>query len=431
MNTTLVGEEIYQLIETLYPICRSITGNGFRETMKILKNHIPLDLTEIPTGTKVFDWTVPKEWNIRDAYIKNSKGEKIVDFHKSNLHILNYSIPFNGNVKLAELKEHLFSLPEQEDWIPYRTSYYKENWGFCVSQKTLNSLCDEEYEVCIDSSLEAGHLTYGEYLIKGELEDEFLISCHSCHPSLCNDNLSGISVATHLAKYLAQQKLRYSYRFLFIPGTIGSITWLSLNEDRVSRIKHGLVLACVGDAGKIHYKKTRQGNAEIDRAVLQTLMDSGDEYGIREFSPYGYDERQYSSPGFNLAVGNLSRTPHGQFPEYHTSADNLDLVTIESLADSFAKCVEIINVIDNNKKYLNTNPKGEPQLGKRGLYSTMGGRKDASNYEMSLLWVLNLSDGQHSLLDIAERSGIRFVSILEAASALVDCGLLVDVAIDG
>jgi aminopeptidase-like protein len=426
MDAKPVGEEIYQLIETLYPICRSITGNGFRETMQILKNHVPLDLHEIPTGTKVFDWTVPKEWNIRDAYVKNSTGKKIVDFQKSNLHILNYSIPYNGKVKLAELKEHLFSLPDHEDWVPYRTSYYKEHWGFCVTQKTLDSLCDEEYDVFIDSSLEDGHLTYGEYLIKGELEDEFLISCHSCHPSLCNDNLSGISVATYLAKYLSQQKLRYSYRFLFIPGTIGSITWLSLNEDRVSRIKHGLVLACVGDPGKIHYKKTRQGNAEIDRAVLQTLKDSGDEYGIRGFSPYGYDERQYSSPGFNLAVGNLSRTPHGQFPEYHTSADNLDLVTAESLADSFSKCVEIINIIDNNKNYRNTNPKGEPQLGKRGLYSTMGGRKDASNFEMSLLWVLNLSDGQHSLLDIAERSNLRFVSILEAARALVDCGLLVD-----
>jgi len=431
MDVHSVGQEIYQLIESLYPICRSITGNGFRESMRILKNHIPLDLHEIPSGTKVFDWIVPKEWNIQDAYVKNAHGEKVIDFQNTNLHILNYSIPFRGKVNLAELKEHLFSIPEYEDWIPYRTSYYKENWGFCVSQKTFKGLVDEEYDVFIDSSLADGHLTYGEYLIKGEFEDEFLISCHSCHPSLCNDNLSGMSVATHLAKYLSHQNLRYSYRFLFIPGTIGAITWLSLNETTVSRIKHGLVLACVGDAGKVHYKRTRQGNTEIDRAVVQVLKDSGDEYGIRDFSPYGYDERQYSSPGFNLAVGNLSRTPHGQFPEYHTSADNLDLVKAESLADSFSKCVEIINVVDNNKKYLNTNPKGEPQLGRRGLYSAMGGRKDASQYEMSLLWILNLSDGQHSLLDIAERSDIGFSSILEAASALVKCGLLVDATIGG
>ena len=408
MDSQSLGQEIYQLIENLYPICRSITGNGFRESMQILKKHIPLELHEVPTGTQVFDWAVPMEWNIRDAYIKNAKGEKVVDFHVSNLHILNYSVPVNKKVKLAELKEHLFSIPEHEDWIPYRTSYYKENWGFCITQKVLDSLQDEEYDVFIDSSLEDGYLTYGEYLIKGELEDEFLISCHSCHPSLCNDNLSGMGVATYLAKYLSQQKLRYSYRFLFIPGTIGSITWLSLNEDKALNIKHGLVMACVGDPGKMHYKKTRRGDAEIDRAVTHVLKHSGDDYEIMDFSPYGYDERQYSSPGFNLAVGNLSRTPHGRFPEYHTSADNLDFVKPESLADSLSKYAAIINVVDNNKKYLNTNPKGEPQLGKRGLYSTMGGRKDASNYEMSLLWVLNMSDGQNTLLDIAERSDVAF-----------------------
>ena len=426
MDSQSLGQEIYQLIENLYPICRSITGDGFRESMQFLKNHISLELHEVPTGTHVFDWVVPKEWNIRDGYIKNAKGEKIVDFQKSNLHILNYSIPINRKVKLAELKEHLFSLPDQADLIPYRTSYYKENWGFCITQTVLDSLHDEEYDVLIDSSLKAGHLTYGEYFIKGELEDEFLISCHSCHPSLCNDNLSGMGVATHLAKYLSQQKLRYSYRFLFIPGTIGSITWLSLNEEKVSNIKHGLVMACVGDPGKMHYKKTKHGDTEIDRAVTHVLKHSGDNYEIMEFSPYGYDERQYSSPGFDLAVGNLSRTPHGRFPEYHTSADNLDFVKPESLADSFSKYAEIINVVDNNKRYLNTNPKGEPQLGKRGLYSTMGGRKDASNYEMSLLWVLNMSDGQNTLLDIAERSDIAFSSIQEAAKALFDCGLLVD-----
>jgi len=426
MDYKTVGHDIYRLIESLYPICRSITGDGFRTSMQILQKDIPLELHEISSGTQVFDWVVPKEWNIRDAYIKNSRGEKVVDFQNSNLHILNYSLPVNRKVKLAELKEHLFSIPEHEDWIPYRTSYYKENWGFCITQKTLNNLNEEEYEVFIDSSLEDGHLTYGEFLIKGEIEDEFLISCHSCHPSLCNDNLSGMAVATYLAKHLSQKKLRYSYRFLFIPGTIGSITWLSLNENKISRIKHGLVIACVGDPGKMYYKRTRHGDAEIDRAVSHVLKHSGDEYEIVEFSPYGYDERQYSSPGFNLAVGNLSRTPHGRFPEYHTSADNLDLVKPDSLADSFSKYTEIINVVDNNKKYINTNPKGEPQLGKRGLYSTMGGRKDASNYEMSLLWVLNMSDGQNSLLDISERSGISFSSIIDAANALYEYGLLID-----
>jgi aminopeptidase-like protein len=426
MDTQSIGQEIHQLIENLYPICRSITGDGFRKSMQILKSHIPLELHEVPSGTQVFDWVVPREWNIRDAYVKNAKGDKLIDFQKSNLHILNYSQPVNKRVRLSELKEHLFAIPEHEDWIPYRTSYYKENWGFCVTQKVLDAMQDGEYDVFIDSSLEDGHLTYGEYFIKGELKDEFLISCHSCHPSLCNDNLSGMGVATFLAKYLNQQKSRYSYRFLFIPGTIGSITWLALNEEKVPNIKHGLVIACVGDPGKMHYKKTRHGNAEIDRAVAHVLKHSGDEYEIMEFLPYGYDERQYSSPGFNLAVGNLSRTPHGHFPEYHTSADNLEFIKNESLADSFSKYSAIIHVIDNNRRYLNSNPKGEPQLGKRGLYSMMGGRKDASNYEMSLLWVLNLSDTQNTLLDIAERSGIAFSSILEAAKVLRECGLLVE-----
>ena len=421
-----IGTKIYELIAELYPICRSITGNGFRESMRKLQRHIPLELHEVPSGTQVFDWIVPKEWNIRDAWIKNSKGEKIVDFQKSNLHVLNYSVPIHRKVKLAELKEHLFSIPEHEDWIPYKTSYYRENWGFCVTHRRLEGMTDEEYEVCIDSSLEDGHLTYGEYLIKGEIEDEFLISCHSCHPSLCNDNLSGMGVATFLASHMDRQKPRYSYRFLFIPGTIGSLTWLSINEEKTTNIKHGLVLACVGDPGFMHYKKTRRGDSEIDRAVNHVLKHSGTEYEIMEFSPYGYDERQYASPGFNLAVGNLSRTPHGRFPEYHTSADNLDFVKAESLADSFSKCVTIMDLIEHNKKYLNTNPKGEPQLGRRGLYSTMGGRKDASHYELALLWALNLSDGQYSLLDIAERSRLAFDTIYEAAQALLDCGLLVE-----
>ena len=427
MVSQSVGLEIYQLIKNLYPICRSITGDGFRESMRILQNHIPLQIHEVPTGTQAFDWVVPREWSIRDAYVKDSKGEKIVDFQESNLHILNYSVPYKGTVKLAELKEHLFSIPEHEDWIPYRTSYYKENWGFCISHRLLENLKEEEYEVLIDSSIEDGHLTYGEFFLKGEIEDEFLISCHSCHPSLCNDNLSGMGVATYLAKSLSQKQLRYSYRFLFIPGTIGSITWLSRNENKVSKIKHGLVIACVGDQGKMHYKKTRRGDAEIDQVVAYVLEHSGDEYEIMEFSPYGYDERQYSSPGFNLAVGNLSRTPHGRFPQYHTSADNLDFVKASSLADSYSKYAEIINIIDNNRKYLNTNPKCEPQLGKRGLYSTFGGRKDASTYELAILWVLNMSDGNYSLLNIAEKSGIAFSVICDAAKVLEGHGLLIEI----
>ncbi len=419
-----IGQEMYQLMTRLYPICRSITGDGFRASVRLLQQHIPLEIHEVPSGTPVFDWTVPKEWNIRDAYVKNARGEKVIDFQQSNLHVVNYSIPIHQKMSLVELRGHLFSIPDQPEWIPYRTSYYKENWGFCLSHRQLQSLEEGEYEVYIDASLEAGHLTYGEYYLPGQTGDEVLISCHSCHPSLCNDNLSGMALATFLAKSLGQLSLRYSYRFLFIPGTIGAITWLCLNETQVNRIKHGLVVACVGDPGKSTYKRSRQGEAEIDRAVKHVLKHSGQDYEIVDFSPYGYDERQYCSPGFNLPVGSLTRTPHGRYAEYHTSADNLDLVQPAYLADSLSKYLAVVNILENNQKYLNTNPKCEPQLGKRGLYGALGGQKEAKINELAMLWVLNLADGRHRLLDIAERSALSFDTIQTAAAALLKHNLL-------
>ena len=415
---------MFELIRSLYPICRSITGDGVRQTLKILQKHIPLTIHEVPTGTAVFDWTIPKEWNIRDAYIKNSKGEKIVDFHQCNLHVLNYSLPVKKKVSLDELKAHVFTLPDKPDWIPYRTSYYKENWGFCLSHNQLSALTDGEYEVFIDASLEDGCLTYGEYFLRGKTADEFLISTHICHPSLANDNLSGIALAVFLGKHLSALSARYSYRFLFTPGTIGSITWLSLNEAQANRIKHGLVLACVGDTGKITYKKSRRGHADIDRAVIQVLNSTGNSYEVCEFSPYGYDERQFCSPGFNLPVGCFMRTPHGRFPEYHTSADNLKFIDLKSLADSFSTSLAILSVIENNAVYLNQNPKCEPQLGKRGLYSSIGGKGDGKTQEIAMLWVLNFSDGENSLLDIADRSGMSFAKIHSAAEALKQNSLL-------
>lgn len=422
------GESMYSLVQMLYPICRSITGDGLRASLRLLQPQIPLKLHEVPSGTPVFDWTVPKEWNIRDAYIKNSRGKKVVDFGESNLHVVNYSVPIHQWMRLDELRPYLHTLPDHPDWIPYRTSYYRETWGFCLRRHTLDALPDDDYEVCIDASLEPGSLTYGEYLIPGQTQDEVLISCHSCHPSLCNDNLSGMVVGAYLARHLSTLRTRYSYRFLFLPGTIGAITWLYLNETQVERIKHGLVLACVGDPGPFTYKRSRRGQAEIDRAVVHTLVSSGRDYEIQDFSPYGYDERQYCSPGFNLPVGNLGRTPHGRFPEYHTSADNLDLVTPAALEDSLHMLLQIVDTVEGNRTYRNTNPKCEPQLGKRGLYSMMGGRTDAKQIEMAMLWVLNLSDGGASLLDIAERSGLAFATVRTAADALFDHGLLEEIA---
>ncbi len=420
-----LGPKMHALIARLYPICRSITGEGVRETLRVIREQVPIEVREVPSGTKVFDWTVPKEWNIRDAWIKNSAGERLVDFRALNLHVVSYSTPVQRRMSFAELQGHLHTAAGQPDWVPYRTTYYKEDWGFCLSEKQLARFRpEEECEVCIDSSLEDGHLTYGEYFLKGEQPEEILISCHVCHPSLANDNLSGIALAVELARHLATASRRYSYRFLFIPGTIGSITWLAQNEEVVSRIRHGLVLTLVGDAAPITYKRSRRGNAEIDRAFAHVLKHAGDPDQVIDFSPYGYDERQYCSPGFNLPVGCLMRSQPGEFPEYHTSADNLEFVRAKSLADSFAKCRAVIDILEANRTYLNTNPKCEPQLGRRGLYEGLGAGDEKRRRELALLWVLNFSDGEHSLLEIAERSELPFALISEAAAALVAVDLL-------
>jgi aminopeptidase-like protein len=418
-----VGEELYKLVAELYPICRSITGDGVRRTLEVVDREIGLEVHEVPTGTPVLDWTVPREWNVRDAWVADAAGERVIDFQASNLHLLGYSVPVRATLPLAELRRHLFTLPEHPDWVPWRTSYYAERWGFCASQRLVDSLPDGDYEVCVDTTLADGHLTYGEHLVEGETDDEVLISCHVCHPSLANDNLSGIAVASRLARLLGQTRPRYSYRFLFAPGTIGSITWLARNEDRLDRVRHGLVLACVGDPGGFTYKRSRRGDAEIDQAVAHVL---GRRPGHRvvDFSPYGYDERQYCSPGFDLPVGCLSRTPYAQYPEYHTSADDLDLVGPAQLQESLEVCWEVTQVLEGNRCFRNLRPKGEPQLGRRGLYGQIGGRSDAEERQLAMLWVLNLSDGRHSLLDVAERAGLPFALVADVAGALEEAGLL-------
>ncbi len=418
-----LGQGLHDFATSLYPICRSITGDGVRQTLACLRERLPLEIVEVPSGTPVLDWTVPREWNIRDAYIRNAAGRKVVDFQEHNLHVVNYSIPVRASLPLEELKRHLFSLPDHPTWIPYRTSYYEESWGFCLTHRQLESLADGEYEVCIDSTLVEGSLAYGELVLPGTLDEEVLVSCHVCHPSLANDNLSGIVVAAALAELLRGTAHRYTYRFLFIPGTIGAITWLARNRDAAVRIRHGLVLTCVGDNGAFHYKKSRRGTAVIDRAAAQVLRHQSNGATILDFSPYGYDERQYCSPGFDLPVGCLMRSVWGTFPEYHTSADNLDFLKAEALAESLKACAGIFDVLENDHTYRNLQPYGEPQLGKRNLYRPTGGTSPQQQI-LARLWVLNLSDGQASLLDIAERSGLPFAEVLAAARVLRDAHLL-------
>lgn len=421
---TEAGERIYALASELFPICRSITGNGVRETLQLMQRRVPLEINEVPTGTRVFDWIVPKEWNIRAAYIKDPSGNTVVDFARSNLHVQSYSVPVRRRMALSELKRHLFSLPDQPDLIPYRTAYWAESWGFCLPHRQLESLPDGEYEVVIDSTLSDGSLTYGEYVKPGSSGEEFLLTAHVCHPSLANDNCSGLALLTVLAEHLSTLDTRLGYRFLFSPGTIGPITWLALNEDRLSRIRHGLVVAGVGDGGGPTYKKSRRGNATIDRVMVHVLKHGFAAPTIIDFEPYGYDERQFCSPGFDLPVGLFQRSRFGTFPEYHTSADNLDFIAPRHLAESFRAIWQAIAIAESNYYPRNLSPKGEPQLGRRGLYSAVGGSKEGPARSMAMLWVLNQADGSNSLLDIAERAGLPFALVEAAAAALTQAGLL-------
>jgi aminopeptidase-like protein len=411
-------------IRQLYPICRSITGDGARQTLKMIGEKIPLEIHEVPTGTKVLDWEIPREWNIRDAWVKDNEGKKIIDFKKLNLHVLNYSTPVNKKMELEELRPHLFSMPEKPAWVPYRTSYYQDNWGFCISHEQLKSLKEGTYEVLIDSDLSKGSLSYGELFIPGRSDKEVLISTHICHPSLCNDNLSGIAVCTLLAEELLNRKLNYSCRFLFIPGTIGAITWLALNREKLGNIKYGLVTALLGIDDVYTYKRSRQGNAMIDRIMEHVFSKLDGVRKINDFIPYGYDERQFCSPGFNLPVGNFSRVPYGEYPQYHTSADNQELISGKALSDSIDVLRKAVEYIEADIKYTNLLPEGEPQLGKRGLYDNTGGRNDSRQLQLAFLWILNYSDGNNSLADISMKSGIEPALLSEAAQMLLAKGML-------
>ena len=415
--------DLMALVRRLYPICRSITGDGVRETFDVLAESIPLQRHEIESGTPVFDWEIPREWNIRDAWIRDEQGRVILQFSDHNLHVVSYSAPVHRVVTREELCRHVFTLPDHPAWIPYRTSYYAESWGFCMAHERLAALPEGRYEVMIDSTLEPGALTLAECIIPGESDEEVLLSTHVCHPSMCNDNLSGVAVLTGLCQWLAGRRNRLSYRAVFVPGTIGALAWLHLRRRGLYQIGAVLVLCGLGDAGAFTYKRSRAGDAEIDRIAAAAVQASECGGDVRAFTPYGYDERQYCAPGIDLPVGRLTRTPYGEYPEYHTSADNLDFVSEAQLQGALALCRRIVEDLESNRRWIATCPYGEPRLGKYELYDNRsGGGPDAD--QLALLWVLNLADGRHTLVDMAERSTVPMATLAHAAERLHEAGLL-------
>ena len=430
-----VGETLHRWVAELCEFRRCLTGDGLRQTLGWVGARVPLRLTETASGTDVLDWTVPDEWRVTGAFLA-ANGRRVVDWAESPLHLVQYSTPVRETMTLAALRPHLHTLPDQPGLVPYRTAYYAPAWGFCLSQDALDALADEvgedgRVEVRIDAEHVAGSLSTGEVVVPGQTEDEILLSAHACHPALANDNASSLAVATMLARRLLDgPELRHTVRILFAPGTIGAITWLDRHRARLARVRHGLVLANLGDAGGFTYKQTRRGTLSgtplaVDRAVGVVARDCGLDLDVRPFEPTGYDERQFGSPGFDLPVGRLTRTPHGEYPEYHTSGDDLDLVRPASLAQSLDVLDAVVRTLDGDVTYRNTRPYGEPQLGRRGLYAATGGAAHGPEAQRAVLWVLNLSDGSHSLLDVAWRSGLPFAAVRGAADRLVEAGLLV------
>jgi len=419
------GEALHALAGRLWSIPRSIAGPGTRETLRILAEQVPFTIHEIPTGTPILDWEAPREWELRGARLISPDGSVIADAAWQNLHVLNFGTGYRGRVPLADLRPHLFSDPTRPDRLPYRTSYWKEAWGFCLPHRVVETLPEGEYEVEIDAEHRDGSMSYAELVLPGELADEVLISTHCCHPQMANDNLSGLVVVSALAAELAARaRRRLTWRFLLAPGTIGAIGWLATHREEAKRVRHGLVAAGLAGGGGFHYKRTRHGDAPIDHAVPRALARLGEALAVEPFLPFGYDERQYNSPGFAMAVGSLTRTPWGRYPEYHSDADDLGFVTAADLERSLDVYRAVVDELEGREVYRNLAPEGEPRLGKHGLYRSIGGDEAGRERELALLWVLNQSDGETDLATIGERSGLAEERLREAVDALVGAGLL-------
>lgn len=404
--TELTKSALESYFDRLWPICRSITGNGLRESFEILKELMPLELTEVPTGTQVFDWTIPKEWNITDAYIITPAGKKLCDFKVNNLHIVNYSVPVNRDISLDELKEHLHYIKELPEAIPYITSYYKETWGFCMSYFDFENLEEGIYKVFIDSTLESGSLTYGHLLLPGETEDEVMFSSYLCHPSMANNELSGPLTLAFLYKQIeAVKNRRFTYRFILAPETVGVIACLAAHGEMMRKnMKAGYVLTCCGNEAPFVYKRSKQANSLADRVAEHVLKHQDIPFNVIDFSVGGSDERQYCSPGFNLPVGSMTRSMYQRYLQYHTSLDDKSFISFEAMEKSIAVYFKFVLAIELNNNYYNKIQFCEPQLGKRGLYPSSASPLDDRREQVHrMMHLLTYSDGKTSLLEIAEK----------------------------
>lgn len=427
VDESKAGDAMMRMAERLFPLCRSITGDGVRETLRILSEKAPLHFHEVPTGYRAFDWAVPREWNIRDAYVKDETGRRVIDFRQSNLHVLNYSAPVRTRMTLDELRPHLHAREDSPEAIPYVTSYYEERWGFCLTWRSLQAMKPGLYEVVIDSSLKDGSLTYAEAVLPGDTSRELFFSTYFCHPSMANNELSGPLISTWLCALLKGMRLRYTYRFVFVPETIGSLVYLSKNGDQLkSQMDAGFVVTCAGDDGPFTYKRSRRGDTLADRAATHVLRHVAAEREVRvlDFFPSGSDERQYCSLGFDLPVGSLMRSMYGTYPEYHTSLDDLSFISAEGLAATLTAYLRLVQTLELNAAYVNTSPYGEPQLGKRGLYPTLGAGVSVGDSVKRMSYLLAYGDGAHDLIDIADRAGLPAWSFAPEIEKLMAHGLL-------
>ena len=420
-----VGHRMYHLAERLFPICRSITGNGFRQSLEIIREILPeIVVHEVPSGTKVFDWTVPKEWNIRGGWIRRSSGETIVDFKESNLHVMGYSLPVHKTVSREELLEHVYTIPDQPEWIPYVTSFYKERWGFCMTENQKQTLEDDEYEVLIDSTLSDGSLTYGELVLPGETQEEILFTTYLCHPSMANNELSGPCLQTELVKYIKSLPLRkYTYRFVWNPETIGSITYLSKNiEIMQEHLKAGFVLSCVGDNRTYSFVSTKYSDTLADRVLENVLRFHYPDYKHYSFLERGSDERQYGSAGVDLPVCAFCRSLFREYPEYHTSADNMNIISPEGFQGAYEVMVKVINALENNG-YYQMLCKCEPQLGRRGLYPTVS-MKGVYDAVRTMQHFIAYADGRNDLIGISNIIGTPVDELIPIKDKLMEHQLL-------